>query len=163
MVPNSLQAFFSLSGRLRPAGSTRHSGHWLANCTCPGWLWWWRIWWNEDWQGNRSTRRNRSQRHFDHHRSHLTRPGIEPGPSRWESLQAYSISSPMAALVMSVFSLTFLPRGWVLTMITQTVPASPILRLFVSSGSLLRCDSVQVYHHHVSFPIGGQCPYSHVS
>jgi hypothetical protein len=20
-------------------------------CTCPGWLWWWRIWWNEDWQG----------------------------------------------------------------------------------------------------------------
>jgi hypothetical protein len=24
----------------------------LAYCTCPGWLWWWRIWWNEDWQGN---------------------------------------------------------------------------------------------------------------
>jgi hypothetical protein len=32
-------------------GSTLHVGHWLAYCTCPGWVWWWRIWWNEDWQG----------------------------------------------------------------------------------------------------------------
>jgi hypothetical protein len=23
----------------------------MANCSCRGWLWWWRIWWNEDWQG----------------------------------------------------------------------------------------------------------------
>jgi hypothetical protein len=38
-------------------GSTRHVDHLLAYCTCPGWLWGWRIWWNEDWQGNRSTRR----------------------------------------------------------------------------------------------------------
>jgi hypothetical protein len=30
--------------------STRHVGHWMAYCTCPGWLWWWRIWWNEDWK-----------------------------------------------------------------------------------------------------------------
>jgi hypothetical protein len=28
-----------------------HVGHWMAYCTCPGWLWLWRIWWNEDWQG----------------------------------------------------------------------------------------------------------------
>jgi hypothetical protein len=28
-----------------------HVGHWMAYCTCPGWLWWWRILWNEDWQG----------------------------------------------------------------------------------------------------------------
>jgi hypothetical protein len=32
-------------------GSTQHDGHWMAYCTCPGWLWWWRIWWNEDLQG----------------------------------------------------------------------------------------------------------------
>jgi hypothetical protein len=31
-------------------GSTRHIDHSLAYCTCPGWLWGWRIWWNE-WQG----------------------------------------------------------------------------------------------------------------
>jgi hypothetical protein len=31
-------------------GSTRHVGHLLAYCTCPGWLWGWRILWNE-WQG----------------------------------------------------------------------------------------------------------------
>jgi hypothetical protein len=31
-------------------GSTRHVGHLLAYCTCPGWLWGWRNWWNE-WQG----------------------------------------------------------------------------------------------------------------
>jgi hypothetical protein len=44
--------FNSHSGGWNPAGSTRHVGHWLAYCTCPGWLWWWRIWSNEDWQGN---------------------------------------------------------------------------------------------------------------
>jgi hypothetical protein len=32
------------------ARSTRHVGHWMAYCTCPGWLWWWRNWWNEYWQ-----------------------------------------------------------------------------------------------------------------
>jgi hypothetical protein len=31
-------------------GSTRHVGHKLAYCTCPGLLWGWRIWWNK-WQG----------------------------------------------------------------------------------------------------------------
>jgi hypothetical protein len=31
--------------------STRHVGHWMAYCTCPGWLWWWRILWNKNWQG----------------------------------------------------------------------------------------------------------------
>jgi hypothetical protein len=40
----------SLSGGWSPVGSSRHGGHWLAYCTCPGWLWWWRIRWNEDWQ-----------------------------------------------------------------------------------------------------------------
>jgi hypothetical protein len=30
-------------------GSTRHCGHYLAYCTCPGWLWGWRSWWNEMW------------------------------------------------------------------------------------------------------------------
>jgi hypothetical protein len=28
---------------------------------------------------------NISQRHFVHHKSHLIRPGIEPGPPRWEA------------------------------------------------------------------------------
>jgi hypothetical protein len=28
---------------------------------------------------------NVPQRHFIHHRSHKNRPGIEPGPLRWEA------------------------------------------------------------------------------
>jgi hypothetical protein len=36
-------------------------------------------------RGNRSTQRNLPQRHFIHHKSHLTRPGFEPGPPRWEA------------------------------------------------------------------------------
>jgi hypothetical protein len=33
-------------------GSTRHPGHLLSHCACPGWLWGWRIIrWNEDWHG----------------------------------------------------------------------------------------------------------------
>jgi hypothetical protein len=28
---------------------------------------------------------NLSQRHYVHHKSHLTRPGFEPGRPRWEA------------------------------------------------------------------------------
>jgi hypothetical protein len=28
---------------------------------------------------------NLPQNHFVHHKSHLTRPGVEPGPPRWEA------------------------------------------------------------------------------
>jgi hypothetical protein len=28
---------------------------------------------------------NLSQRHFVHHKSHMTGPGLEPGPSLWEA------------------------------------------------------------------------------
>jgi hypothetical protein len=39
-------------------------------------------------KGNRSTRKkkkNLPQRHFVHHKSHMTRPGFEPGSLRWEA------------------------------------------------------------------------------
>jgi hypothetical protein len=29
--------------------------------------------------------KNLSQRHFVHHKSHMTRPDFEPGPPRWEA------------------------------------------------------------------------------
>jgi hypothetical protein len=38
-------------GGWSPTGSTQHVGHQPAYCTCPGWLWGWRIWWDDDWQG----------------------------------------------------------------------------------------------------------------
>jgi hypothetical protein len=28
---------------------------------------------------------NLPQRHFVHHKRHMTRPGLEPGPPRWEA------------------------------------------------------------------------------
>jgi hypothetical protein len=28
---------------------------------------------------------NLPQRHFVHHKSHMTRPGLKPGPPRWEA------------------------------------------------------------------------------
>jgi hypothetical protein len=43
--------FKSNNGVWSPTDSTRHVGHQLAYCTCPGLLWGWRIWWNDDWQG----------------------------------------------------------------------------------------------------------------
>jgi hypothetical protein len=42
--------FYSEWGGVQ-TGFTRHVGHQLAYCTCPGWLWRSRIWWNGDWQG----------------------------------------------------------------------------------------------------------------
>jgi hypothetical protein len=35
-------------------------------------------------RGNRNTGRNLPQHHFVHHKSNLTRPGIEPEP-QWEA------------------------------------------------------------------------------
>jgi hypothetical protein len=35
--------------------------------------------------GNWSTRRKPAQRHFVHHKSHMIRPGFEPGLARWEA------------------------------------------------------------------------------
>jgi hypothetical protein len=38
---------------------------------------------------------------------------------------------------------------------SPTAPAAPSLRPLVPSGSLIGCQSVQVYHRHPAFPIGG--------
>jgi hypothetical protein len=35
-------------------------------------------------RGNRITRRKPAQRHFVHHKSQMTRFGLEPGPPLWE-------------------------------------------------------------------------------
>jgi hypothetical protein len=35
---------------------------------------------------NRSTRRKLHQRHFVHQKSHLSTPGFDPGPPRWEGI-----------------------------------------------------------------------------
>jgi hypothetical protein len=53
IIPAAL-IFFNLriGGDGVQTGSTRHRGHLLSYCACPGWLWGWRIiLWNEDWQG----------------------------------------------------------------------------------------------------------------
>jgi hypothetical protein len=42
--------FICILGGGVQTGSTRHVGHLLAYCTCPGWLWGWKSWWNE-WKG----------------------------------------------------------------------------------------------------------------
>jgi hypothetical protein len=34
---------------------------------------------------------NLPQRHFIHHKSHMTKPGFEPGPPRWEASDYFII------------------------------------------------------------------------
>jgi hypothetical protein len=73
-------------GEWSPTGSTRHVGHWLAYCSLPRVIMMmenlveWRMAGETEvlWE-------NLPQRHFVHHKSYLTRPGLEPGPSRWEA------------------------------------------------------------------------------
>jgi hypothetical protein len=61
------------------------------------------------------------------------------------SLQACRHFSSDGTLVTSVIGLAFLPHGSILATIT---PAPPSLKPFVLSSSLIRCQPVQVYHHH---------------
>jgi hypothetical protein len=35
--------------------------------------------------GMKIARGNLPQRHFVHHKSHMIKPGLEPGPPRWEA------------------------------------------------------------------------------
>jgi hypothetical protein len=70
---------------VRPIGSTRHVGHQLAYCTCPWWLWGWRIWWNDDCQGKPkySQKTCPSATCLPQFPHNLT--GHEPGPPRGEA------------------------------------------------------------------------------
>jgi hypothetical protein len=60
----------------------------LAYCTSAGW--WVRVIVEKlvEWRLAGETkvlRENLPQRHFVHHKSHMTRPGFEPGPLRWKA------------------------------------------------------------------------------
>jgi hypothetical protein len=48
--------------------------------------WWvWSSRWNENWQGKPKYSRKSALVPLVHHRSHMTWPGLEPGPPRWEA------------------------------------------------------------------------------
>jgi hypothetical protein len=78
--------FNSLNGGWSPTGSTRQDSHWLAYCSLP------RVTMMMEnlveWRLAKETKvlgEDPPQCHFVHHKSHLTRPRIEPGPLRCEA------------------------------------------------------------------------------
>jgi hypothetical protein len=42
---------------------------------------------------------NLPQRHFVHHKSHMTRPGLEPGPPRWDA-SAWAMARPYLGICL---------------------------------------------------------------
>jgi hypothetical protein len=49
-------------------------------------------------RGNRSTRRKPAPAPLVHHKSHMTRPGFEPGPPRWEASDYFFLNQRVGTL-----------------------------------------------------------------
>jgi hypothetical protein len=86
--------FYSLSGGWSPTGSTRHGSHWLAYCSLPQVIMMenlveWRLAGKTEVLGE-----NPPQRHFVHHKSHLTRPRMKPGKPATNRL-SYGTAKPL--------------------------------------------------------------------
>jgi hypothetical protein len=86
--------------------STRYCGHFWPIVQAPDdrWGWLWSNWWNEDWQGKTEVLgENLLQRHFVHHKSHMTRPRLEPGPPRWEASLSYGAAALIPLISLCVY------------------------------------------------------------
>jgi hypothetical protein len=80
-------------------------------------------------------------------------------PTLWafvpNSLQAYRHFFFSKGCACDVCDWSQLPSPWLISHgdYSPTAPTAPSLRLLVPSGSLIGCQSLQVYHHHLAFPI----------
>jgi hypothetical protein len=96
----------------------------------------WSNWWNEDLAGETEVLgENLSQRHFVHHKYHMTRPGLEPGPGGKPATNRLSYGVALFLHITELYNLATIYRFKIIIIIIIIIINSALIIFFLQKTS----------------------------